>query len=338
MQHPTPEARPARRPRHRRPDERPRVVLSGRDIAILRDVAEQRLLTADLIAWRHFPGRAGTPVEARATVSWAVQRRLQLLWQAGYLRRVFRPVRLGEGQAAIVYALDEPGATVLAQHSDVDRDRFAVRRGQYTVESLFIEHTLGVARCWAALATACERTANLRLVDWRGESALKRLGLAERVRVRRAESEREVPVLPDGTGCLVLDGAHRARCFLELDMGTATNAVIADKVRAYAAYLRTAHYAEMYGEASCLLLGVAAGTRRAENALRTLAGAARDEPALRGRVLVAALEELTPGTILGPLWRVAGSGERRPLVRQGLRFAEPGGGDRPGGVGRRRDF
>jgi hypothetical protein len=123
----------------------------------------------------------------------------------------------------------------------------------------------------------------------------------------------------------VLDGEHRARCFLELDMGTATNAVIADKVRAYAAYLRTAHYAETYGEASCLLLWVTAGTRRAENALRTLAGAARDEPALRGRVLVAPLEELSPGTILGPLWRVAGSGELRPLVRQGVRYTAPDG-------------
>jgi hypothetical protein len=224
-------------------------------------------------------------------------------------------VRLGEGQAAIVYALDEPGATVLAQHHDADRDRFAVRRGQHAVEALFIEHTLGVARCWAALATACERTANLRLVGWRGESALRRAGLAERVRVRRAESEREVPVLPDGTGCLVLDGVHRARCFLELDMGTASNAVLADKLRAYAAYLRTAHYAETYGEASCLLLWVAAGARRLENALRTLGGAVRDEPALRGRVLAAALGGLDPGTILGPVWRVADSGERRAVVR-----------------------
>ena len=117
---------------------------------------------------------------------------------------------------------------------------------------------------------------------------------------------------------------HRARCFLELDMGTATNAVLADKVRAYAAYLRTAHYAEAYGEASCLLLWVAAGTRRLENALRTLGGAVRDEPALRGRVLAAALEALTPGTALGPVWRVADSGERRALVRQGLRYYSVG--------------
>ena len=310
-----------RQPRHRRPDERPRLVLTDRDLAILADVAEQRLLTADLIAWRHFPSHTATPVEARETVSWAVQRRLQLLWQAGYLQRIFRPVRLGEGQAAIVYALDELGATALAQHSDADRDRFAVRRGQHAVEALFIEHTLGVARCWAALATACERTENLRLVDWRGESALKREGLAERVRVRRAEAEREVLVMPDGTGCLVFEGVHRARCFLELDMGTATNAVLADRVRAYAAYLRTAHYAETYGEASCLVPWVTAGTRRLQNALRTLGDAVRNEPALRGRVLVAALTALTPGTILEPIWHAADSGERRALVRQGLRFA-----------------
>src|SRR5439155_18917908 len=89
-------------------------------------------------------------------------------------------------------------------------------------------------------------------------------------------------------------------------------------------HLRTAHYAEAYGEGSCLLLWVAAGTRRLENALRTLGGAVRDEPALRGRVLAAALEALTPGTILGPVWRVADSGERRALVRQGLRYYSVG--------------
>jgi hypothetical protein len=316
-----------RQPRHRRPEERPRIVLTARDLAILGDVAEQRLLTADLVAWRHFPGRAGTPVEGRDTVSWAVQRRLQLLWQAGYLQRVFRPVRLGEGQAAIVYALDELGATALAQHHAVDRERFAVRRGQRPAEALFIEHTLGVARCWAALATACARTANLRLVDWRGESALKRAGLAERVRVRQAEGEWEVLVMPDGTGCLVLDDVHRARCFLELDLGTATNAVLAEKVRAYAAYLRTRHYAETYGEGSCLVLWVAAGARRLQNALRTLGAVVRDEPALRGRVLGAVLEELTPATALAPIWQAADSGERRALVRRGVRLAPPDGAD-----------
>lgn len=315
----TDERRQPRQPRHRRPEERPRIVLSGRDLAILEDVAEQRLLTAELVAWRHFPGRDGRPVEERPTPSWAAQRRLKLLWQAGYLQRVFRPVRLGEGQAAIAYALDELGATILAQHRDVDRDKFAMRRGQRMVEALFVEHTLAVARCWAALATACERTRNLRMVAWRGESALKREGLAERVRVQRAQSEREVAVIPDGTCCLVLNGTHRARYFLELDMGTAANAVLADKVKAYAAYMRTAHYAETYGEGNCFVLWVAAGARRLQNALRTIGGVVREEPALRGRVLGLELGLVSPGTVLEPVWNVAGSDDRRALVREGVR-------------------
>lgn len=313
-----------RQPRHRRPDVPPRIVLSRRDLAILRDVAEQRLLTADLVAWRHFPSREGPPVEARAKVSWAAQRRLKLLWQAGYLQRVFRPVRLGEGQAAIAYCLDDLGATALAQHHAVDRDRFPVRRGQRLVETLFIEHTLGVARVWAALATACARTANLRLEDWRGEQALKRAGMAERVRVRRAESEKEVLMMPDGAGCLVLDGVHRARYFIELDLGTATNAVLADKIRGYAAYLRTDHYAETYGEEQCFVLWVASGARRLENALRALGGHVMQEPALRGRVLGAELDAINPGTVLEPIWRVVGTGEVRALVRGGVRTERPG--------------
>jgi hypothetical protein len=320
MHEPDPhEARKRRQPRDRRPDEPPRLVLSARDLAILRDVGEQRLLTAELIAWRHFPGRGDTPVEDRDAVSWAVQRRLKLLWQAGYLQRVFRPVRTGEGQAAIAYALDEAGATVLARHSDADREKLGVRRGRRPLETLFLDHTLAVARCWAALATACERTANLRLVDWRGESALKREGLAERVRVRAAESEREILVMPDGTCCLVLDDAHRARYFLEVDMGTASNTVVAEKMRAYAAYVLTAHYAEHYGEGRCFVLWVAAGPRRLQNALRTIGRVAAEEPALRERILGATLDDMTPGRVLDPIWQVAGSEERRALVRHGIR-------------------
>lgn len=313
------EPRQRRQPRHQRPDEAPRIVLAERDLAILRDVAEQRLLTAELVAWRHFPGAGATPVEARATVSWAVQRRLRLLWQAGYLQRVFRPVRLGEGQAAIVYTLDDLGAVALARHDGVDRDRFPVSRRHQTVEALFIEHTLNVARVWAALATACERTSNLRLVDWRGERALKRAGLAERVRVRRAQAEKEVLMMPDGTCCLVLDNRHRARYFLELDLGTAPNAALAEKIRGYAAYLRTAHYAETYGEANCFVLWVAAGTRRLANALRILGAVVREEPGLRGRVLAAELDTIHPGSVLGPVWSVVAAEERRALVRAGVR-------------------
>src|SRR5439155_11078804 len=77
-------------------------------------------------------------------------------------------------------------------------------------------------------------------------------------------------------------------------------------------HLRTAHYAETYGEASCLLLWVAAGARRLQNALRTLGGAVRDEPALRGRVLLAALGGSARARSWGRSggWPTAASGAR----------------------------
>jgi hypothetical protein len=104
-------------------------------------------------------------------------------------------------------------------------------------------------------------------------------------------------------------------------MGTATNRVVAEKIRAYAAYLRTAHYAEHYGEGRCFILWVAPSGRRLGNALRTIGGVTDEEPALRDGVLGATLDEMTPGRILDPIWRVAGSDERRALVRRGVRPA-----------------
>jgi hypothetical protein len=308
---------PARKPAD--DDTPPPITLTPRDAAICRDAHEHRLVDAQTIAWVHFPPAGGAAHADRPRPSSSVQRRLGQLVGHDFLQRVVRPVLPGTGQAPHAYALGREGATLLTRVYGLDPATLAVPTRATGI--VHIDHTLGCVRVWAALAAACARTADVRLADWRGGTALRAASSGARVRIRRdGGAARTVPVIPDGTGVLRHLRADRpaaaARLFDELDRGTETNARVGDKFAAYAAYLRSAEYAATYGEAFALLLWVTESRPRLEHTLRTIAAVARDEPGLRGRVLGAVLDDLTPGTALGPIWTVADTGERRPLIRR----------------------
>lgn len=304
----------------RKPDEgaTPPIALTPRDVAICLDAHEHRLLDAEIVAWRHFPPAGGVAHEDRPHVSSAVQRRLALLVDHDFLQRVVRPVLPGTGQAPYTYALGREGATLLTRRYGLDPATLAVPTRATGIQH--IDHTLGCARAWAALAAACARTADVRVEHWVGGTALRASSSGARVQIRRdGGAAQTLPVIPDGTGVLVHDdGARRfvARLFLELDRGTETNARVNAKFAAYAAYLRSLGYASTYGEPMTLILWVTEGRQRLAHTLRTIAAVARDEPGLRGRVLGAVLDDLGSGTALGPIWTVADTGERRPLLRR----------------------
>ncbi len=308
-------------PAHRPADDTPPppITLTPRDAAICLDAHEHRLLDAEIVAWRHFPPAGGVAHEDRPRVSSAVQRRLALLADHDFLQRVVRPVLPGTGQAPYAYALGREGATLLTRRYGLDPATIAVPARATGV--LHIDHTLGCARAWAALAAACARTADVRVEHWVGGTALRAASSSARVQIRRSGGAAQtLPVIPDGTGVLHHDGGERtasARIFLELDRGTETNARVTAKFAAYAAYLRSLGYASTYGEPMALILWVTESRQRLTNTLRTIAAVARDEPGLRGRVLGAVLDDLGPGTALGPIWIVADTGERRPLLRRG---------------------
>ncbi len=297
----------------------PRLVLTARDAAICLAAHEHRLLDARILGWLFFPSAAGGAVDERAGPSSAVHRRASLLADHGYLRRVYRPVLPGAGQAPLAYALGARGVALVAGRYGLDPAALAIPKRDAT-SPLFVDHTLGTTRAYAALAAGCARTPDVRLEDWVGEGTLRRASTRSAVQGRSEGHQRDVPPIPDGTGRLVHDdGTGRlftARIFCELDRGTETNARVAAKFSADAAYMRSARYAATYGESIALILWVVTGPKRLANTLRTIAAVARDEPTLRSRVLGAVLADLTPGATLGPVWTVADTGERRPLLRR----------------------
>jgi len=303
-------ARQARKSRTQRVDSPPPLCLTDRDLAILHAVTQQRLLTVTEVTWLFFSkgGAAGRgPASAAA-------RRLRVLYDAGLVARVFRPVRLGEGQKAIAYTLDRAGAYELARAGLMPPEALVVRRRQ--VEPLFYDHTLAVARVWAALGAASAATRGLRLAHWRGESELRQASAAEGQRQLEA-GEREAggagPLIPDGAFHLTLEaeGARvlRARFCLEVDRATEERREVTAKLRWLAA---SPEYRSHF------LLFAILGERRLRSLADVLGRVVEDDPSLQDRVLVAEAVGLTPQTVL-TAWRVLPSGECRPLVPQAVR-------------------
>jgi len=290
--------------------------LSARDIAIMRDLADQRLLTAELVAWRHFPPQDGPPAwdPVRTRVSPAAQRRLLQLFQAGYLDRMEQPVWPNTGGAPIAYRLSAFGAATLAA---------ADGRPAYVpawASALSMDHTLFAARVWCALATACASTANLEMSAWVGESEARRRDAALTATAPTPARVSDKRPIPDGTCLLTLDGRDRVRLFIEVDQATETHAIIARKLTTYAQYRQSMHYRATYGDDSWRILLVTVGSGRMETLIATVKGLERALPALRGRVLCGLRDTMTPDAVLEAIWTVPSSNEHRALVREGLRL------------------
>jgi hypothetical protein len=111
----------------------PGLALTPRDLQILWSLHQARYLTVESIEWLHFPQwreRYGQWQEQQRTGK--AQRykacsqaytRMQLLAQAGYVRRIVRPVMLAIDhyqREADMFLLAEPGARLLAEYHGLD--------------------------------------------------------------------------------------------------------------------------------------------------------------------------------------------------------------------------
>jgi hypothetical protein len=128
--------------------------VSGRDIAIVRDVWRYRFLDTDQLAALHFPGRTGQ----------AVRRRLAKLFQAGYLDR-FRPYSR-RGSYPWTYQLAAAGHKLLQQTRHLDpAARYQPRR---LLDYSYVVHDLQL-NAWII---AYRKLLGDQLIDWAGETPI----------------------------------------------------------------------------------------------------------------------------------------------------------------------
>lgn len=192
--------------------------LSARDVAIIRQVGELRLMSARQIQALHFPGDQHLS-EAAATR--ARQRVLARLCRARLLAPLTRRVGgVRAGSAGLVLALGPTAQRVLA----ID----GARRRSYEPSYRFFDHTLAIAQLVVDL-TVASRQGVLDLLDWQAEPRCWRdfSGLGGRRLLR-----------PDAF--LVLgSGEFELRWFIEVDRDSESVPVIVRKCRLYADYYQS---------------------------------------------------------------------------------------------------
>jgi hypothetical protein len=212
--------------------------LSGRDLTVIRSVAEHRFLTARQIEALYFADHASPLAGARVC-----RRVLARLSQERLLKRLQRRVGgIRAGSASFVYALGPAGSRVIDQY----------RRRVTEPSPTFLDHTLAVAEAYVELVRA-SRAGRIELVRVDVEPACWR-------RYVGYGGSREVlkPDLYVVTG----SGEFEDCWFLEIDRGTESPLTLRRKADAYEAYRRSGREQAAHG-AFPLVVWVAPDERRA---------------------------------------------------------------------------
>ena len=192
--------------------------LSDRDLAIVGQVSELRLMTARQIETLHFGEERHA---SRVTATRTCRRVLERLVENRLLIRLHRRIGgLRAGSAGYIYALGPVGQRVL--ELDGPRRRFR------EPTTLFVDHTLAIGQLVVGLTVAAQQgvcdllAAEAEPTCWRPFAAV---------------GGRQV-LRPDLYVALGV-GSYEHRFFVEIDRGTESLPVVLRKCRVYDAYYRS---------------------------------------------------------------------------------------------------
>jgi hypothetical protein len=200
--------------------------LSERDLAIIGQVAELRLMSARQIEAIHFPHTEHDTAQAAARARQRVLERLTRLGLLGRLARRIGGVRAGS--ASFVYALGSNGQRVLIPGGQ--------RRRFHEPTERFLDHTLAITQLVVELIIA-SRSGPLDLLTCQPEPRCWRefSGLGGRLVLR-----------PDVFLALGV-GEFEHRWFIEIDRGNESLPVVLRKCRQYHAYYQAGDEQAAYG-------------------------------------------------------------------------------------------
>jgi DNA-binding Lrp family transcriptional regulator len=262
-----------------------RMVLTSRDLEILRAVHRHRLLRST-----HLMALLGS---SRQTTL----RRLQLLFHHGYLDRPSMQLDwYTRGSEPLVYALGRRGAEILETEGELRRGGVRWDTKNRNLSRVFLHHTLMVAEVMVAFEVACRGREGVRFIPpeevlAEAPEATRRLRFPFRwqVEVRHRGQPYRLGVEPDQVFGLEFHGApdnrRHAYFFLEADRGTMP---IARKEFAQTSFLRKLlAYRETWGRGvhkthlgipNFRVLAVTTSTKRVEHlmeACRSLSGGSK---------------------------------------------------------------
>lgn len=261
---------------------RPVLALTERDRSLLRTVADFGVVSTEQAYRLSFPSLS------------RARKRLRLLWQHRLLKRHVRPVRMGEGSAALLYTPTRKGKTALAIGDGLNG---AVPNSRRSIA----EHALRINDFRTALTIAIRRTEGLRMRTW-GQGKELRFSAT----TVGPHGPRTVPIVPDAF--FTVDGAGQDFCyFLEIDRGTTDHSRIRAKLEAYSSLWQSKAASLQLGIRSFRVLYVTTTEKRLKRMLRVVQSLNR----ALGRVDVfsfTCFERYSlaqPDLVLKPIWRGA---------------------------------
>jgi Replication-relaxation len=234
-----------------------------------------------------------------------VQQVMMRLYHHEYVERLFLPV-LFEGRSPTLYILDKRGMMLLQRLGIEDMSGQPSKK----LSPMFLEHTLAINDGRIAVAHACEQQ-GWSVLTWKTENDLK----ADYDRVilqTKSGKTQSISVVPDSYFVIELPGRGVSNFFLELDRGTMTLDRFRTKVAAYVAYYKTGGYTKRFGAQGFRVLAVVdtISPNRVDNLLAQTATV----NGIGNRFWFAHLPDvLSQNVLTEPIWRVAGTGERKAL-------------------------
>lgn len=274
----------------------PPMQLTERDRRILEAVqAYDGILSESQIRTLFFGGRT------------AIQTRLMLLYQHGYLNRPNRRQRAA--LTTMVYWLGEQGAAVVAGLSGQSLEELAYRKEPRWSQ---LEHDLSVNDVRITVNLACEKREEFTLEEWLPESEFH--ALPDRVDYHLPNGSKATrQVTPDGY-CLISRQGKPFRFLWEMDKRTEDNPrFVREKVLPGLAYLSTPAYKARFGSNNGQWLIVTTGERRLRNMKRHTKQAAKEQAR---HFYFTTFEQITPDSILtAPIWYRGGDTATMPLFK-----------------------
>ena len=209
----------------------PRVNIQDRDLEIIKEVVKDSFLTTRQIQSLFFSSYS------------AVQRRLQKLWDKGYLKREYAPVQFGSSEA--LYCPTKKGIDLLIQRSVIGPDEIKWKSKYNRVKPEKKQHEIDVNEFKTALTTVVRRNNNANLLFCeKGSSYWDYVKDPE----PDSKDKREyIPIRPDRFIGLKINGLSNY-FFLEVDRGTMRLKEFARKLRGYREYYFSGGFFKKYGE------------------------------------------------------------------------------------------
>jgi len=253
-----------RRSRFQRSNDAPPIHLTERDLTIIRHVHKHRFLRSTHV--RKLVGGSSD----------VVLRRLQLLFQHGYLDRPRAQIDYyRRGSQPITYGLGNKGAQELAQRFGVEPGKVNWTDKNRCINRLYLEHTLAVADVMVAIELSCRDKEQARLIEMDELTTAKEQW---KVTVRHRGKSETLGVVPDKVFALEFpDQPHKtALVFLEADR--ATMPVVRPGLKQTSFYRKMLAYHEswqqklhtsLFGHKRCLVLTVTTSPQRVGTLIET---------------------------------------------------------------------